>query len=77
MRWSDLSPELRILAALDHAGVRPEVGDQNAKRRWSEKFADGCAVAFADELRRSPQFATRHIRPVDLASGTEPLTPLG
>lgn len=76
MRWSDLAPEPGIAAAIAHAGRRPEDGDQDEKRRWSEQFANGCAIAFADELRRSSVHHKR-ILPKDLASGTEPLTPLG
>lgn len=77
MAWSDLKPEAGILAALDHAGSRPESGDQNAKRAWSEKFADGCAIAIADHLRQHRELAGRTVKPVALATGTEPLTPLG
>jgi hypothetical protein len=76
-RWRDLEPETGSLAALDHAGPRPD-GDatQNAKRNWSERFAHACAVAFADAFREI-DLRGRTVRPFDLASGTEPLTPLG
>ncbi|MFZ4757727.1 MAG: hypothetical protein ACOYLX_06105, partial [Burkholderiaceae bacterium] len=47
-RWADLVPEPGILAALDHAGVRPESGTQSEKRHWSELFAHACALCFAD-----------------------------
>ena len=76
MRWSDLEPEAGIVNALQHAGVRPEDAGQNEKRHWSESFADGCAIAIADEFRRSA-VRTRRILPKNLSSGTEPLTPLG
>jgi hypothetical protein len=76
MRWSDLEPEAGILDALEHAGMRPEEAGQNEKRHWSESFADGCAIAIADEFRRSTVRGKR-ILPKDLSSGTEPLTPLG
>jgi hypothetical protein len=76
-RWSDLEPEAGIRAALDHAGERPETGDQNAKRRWSEKFANACAVAVATEFRRSGKLPGKLVLPESLEKGTEPLTPLG
>lgn len=75
MKWRDLSPEPKILAALNHAGARPAEG-QNEKRRWSERFADGCAVAFADGFRLS-ELGAKRILPKDMENGTEPLTPLG
>lgn len=78
MRWSDLSPDARILAALDHAGLRPESGSQDEKRDWSDKFADGCAIAIASELRRCKGLGRkRKILPDTISKGTEPLTPLG
>ncbi len=76
MRWSDLEPEEGIFAALEHAGERPEAGDQNQKRHWSERFANGCAIAFADQFRSSP-VKQKRILPINLEEGTEPLTPLG
>lgn len=76
MRWSDLAAEPEILAALDHAGEQPVDGNQNEKRAWSERFANACAVAVATGVRRSA-LGNKTIRPLDLASGTEPLTPLG
>ncbi len=75
-RWSDLHPEPGIVAALDHAGPRPLAGSQNQKRRWSERFADACAVAIADELRGCG-LRDQKILPLSLGHGTEPLTPLG
>lgn len=76
-RWRDLEPDPAIAAALEHAGEKPSANaDQNVKRRWSERFANGCAVAFANALRLGP-LRGKAIRPIDLASGTEPLTPLG
>ena len=76
MRWNELEPEPGIFAALDHAGDRPEDGDQNEKRHWSENFANGCAVAIADAFRES-ELSDKSILPGSLAGGTEPLTPLG
>jgi hypothetical protein len=76
MRWMDLSPDEGILAALDHAGSRPEMGTQDQKRGWSERFANGCAIAVAAVLRKSA-VGDRLIRPKSLSEGTEPLTPLG
>lgn len=76
LRWSNLDPEPGVVSALDHAGNRPEDGNQDRKRRWSERFADGCAVAIADQFRQSA-LHYKKILPEDLSSGTEPLTPLG
>lgn len=75
--WSDLNPDPAIEVALDYAGVRPEQGGQNEKRAWSEKFAHACAVAVAQDLRSVREFNNKRILPLSLASGTEPLTPLG
>lgn len=76
-RWQDLQPEAAILSALDHAGLRPVAGSQNAKRAWSERFANGCAVAVAQSLQGFRDLKGKRILPVSLSSGTEPLTPLG
>jgi len=82
MLWSDLEPERGIFAALDYAGTQPTNGSQNEKRGWSEKFANGCAIALADEFReaseqKSSPLKGKRILPESLAAGTEPLTPLG
>jgi hypothetical protein len=78
MRWTDLDPEPDFLAALDHAGARPDGGNQNQKRDWSDRFADGCAVAIAREVRRYRGLPKRkRVLPESLGTGTEPLTPLG
>ncbi len=76
-KWADLVPEPEIVAALAHAGNRPEAGDQNKKRNWSERFANGCAIAVASALRKSKELKSRKVRPQSLEEGTEPLTPLG
>lgn len=76
--WAELMPEPAIVTALEHAGERPpHNGSQDDKRGWSERFADGCAIAVADQLRRHPVLSHKRILPRDLGSGTEPLTPLG
>lgn len=75
--WSDLFPDPAIVEALAHAGERPEDGDQNAKRRWSEKFAHACAVAFARELRSCAELRGKTITPAAIGDGTEALVPLG
>jgi len=75
--WYDLSPEPAIVEALDYAGERPENGDQNAKRRWSEKFAHACAVAFARELRACAMLKGKTVTPSAIGEGTESLVPLG
>lgn len=76
MHWRDLEPDQKMLSALDHAGQRPLDGNQNEKRHWSERLANACAVAIADELRDSA-LSNKKILPGSLAGGTEPLTPLG
>jgi hypothetical protein len=76
-RWADLVPEPGILAALDHAGVRPESGTQSEKRHWSELFAHACALCFANELRRSQPLKGKTVNPVDIGQGSERLVPLG
>lgn len=75
--WSELPPDPAIIEALDHAGARPEDGDQNEKRRWSEKFAHACAVAFARELRNCSELNGKAVTPTALGEGTESLVPLG
>jgi hypothetical protein len=77
MRWSELQPDAAIIEALEHARHRPDAGDQNQKRRWSEEFANGCAVAIAKEVRKSKELRNKRILPLEIGSGTEPLTPLG
>lgn len=77
MTWADLKPEPGIVEALDYAGSRPEAGNQNEKRSWSEKFADACAVTLAKHFRAHPELRGKAVRPVSLSDGTEPLTPLG
>lgn len=77
MRWSDLEPDPALVRALAHAGVRPLDGHQDAKRRWSERFADACAVAFGQELQKSTKLRGRSVAPVEIGQGTESLVPLG
>lgn len=80
MRWADLAPEPGIEAAVRHADAKValhKASTQNEKRHWSESFADRCAVAFADELRKAPELRKKRILPTSLDDGTEPLTPLG
>ena len=80
MRWTDLSPEPGIVAAIQYANSEIAATDeskQDDKRHWSECFANQCAVAFADEFRKSSELRGKIVKPVDLKSGTEPLTPLG
>lgn len=76
MRWKDLPAEVDILAAIEHAGLRADDANQDQKRRWSERFADGCAVAIANQFRRA-RLSGKTIKPLSLETGTEPLTPLG
>lgn len=76
-RWVDLDPDAGMAAALDHAGPRPAPNaSHNDKRNWSGRFANQCAVSFAECFRRTG-LQRKTIRPLSLAEGTEPLTPLG
>lgn len=75
MLWNELKPDSRMIHALEHAGIRPESG-QDPKRRWSEKFADACAVAVANSVRSHPSLKKKRILPFSLEAGVEPLTPL-
>lgn len=76
IRWADLEPEPGIVRALNHAGIRDDSAVQNTKRHWSENFANACAVAIADQFRKT-DVSNKRILPISLESGTEPLTPLG
>ena len=62
---------------MDHAGARPEEGSQDDKRKWSERFADGCAIAIAKQFSGHQELRRKTVKPESLAAGTEPLTPLG
>ncbi len=57
MRWSDLTPDQRLMAALnrandpsDYAQTEAE-GSVDDKRNWSNRFADGCAALLAPVVR--------------------------
>lgn len=76
MRWADLEPDPRMLRALAAAGDR-EVAGRNLKKRWSEQFADACAVMVADGMRRRDEFRGLEIRPDPQGGGRETFTPLG
>lgn len=77
LRWADLAPDPGISAALAYAGSRPTAAaSQDEKRRWSERFADYCAVSFAECFRRG-SLQNKVIKPLTIEEGTEPLTPLG
>lgn len=76
MRWRALPPDARMIKALDDAGVRPATGT-TAKRNWGTRFADACAVMFADALRTAPTFQHLEIRPNADGSGRESLTGVG
>ena len=79
LRWSELTPEPGIVDALQYAGDRAEVKKkrQDDKRHWSERFADGCALAIARQLRDSKELKGKEISPYALGIGTERLVPLG
>lgn len=79
MRWTDLSPEIAMTAALDFAeSAAPRVtalaGGREPKHRWSNRFADACAQMVADELRRHPRLSKFEIRPNEDGTGREART---
>lgn len=76
IRWTDLAPDTGISAALDQAGLRPVDGTQDQKKNWSERFANGCAIAVANAFRET-ELKRKTIKPLSLDDGTEPLIPLG
>jgi len=79
MRWDELLPDPEMAHALDAAdrnGPRKKApsGDQDAKRDWSNRFADVCTQMVADALRRSTKLGKFDIRPRKDGSGKEALT---
>jgi hypothetical protein len=77
IRWANLPPDPSIVDALDHAGPRPEEGNQDEKRHWSEQFADACAYAFSRELSKSKLLKGKRITPTSISEGTEEIVFLG
>lgn len=79
MRWKNLEPDPGMVSALDYADreVRHADalhGDQNTKKNWSNRFADGCAQIVADALRRNGRVQRFEIRPRADGTGREALT---
>lgn len=79
VRWEQLEPDQAMVAALDEAdarGMRGQAltGGQQAKKNWSNRFADACAQMVADALRRHPRLVKFDIRPREDGSGKEALT---
>lgn len=77
LTWNQMDPDPRFLSALDTAGEMPMVGSTSDKRNWGTRFADACAVMFANELRSNPTFRSLEIRPNADGSGKEALTGVG
>lgn len=77
MKWKDLDPDPRLLATLDAAGDRPADGSSHDKRNWGSRFADACAVMFADVVREHATFSNFEIRPNADGTGRESLTGVG
>jgi hypothetical protein len=76
--WAHLDAEPNVIKALDHAGERPpDSAGRERRQNWSDKFADACAVALADEFRKSRLARIKKILPESIEKGTEPVTPLG
>lgn len=79
MLWYDLDPDPRLVRALDEAdagGTRTSalLGGQDAKKLWSNRFADACAQMVADAVRVNPALRRFEIRPKSDGSGREALT---
>jgi len=75
--WRDLDASDAMLEALDAAGPRPDAGTTEEKRQWGQRFADACAVGFANALRGNVLFSRLEIRPNADGSGQESLTGVG
>lgn len=75
-RWRDLPPDPALLQALEFAGPRPKDGTDD-KRNWGTRFADACAVMFADAMRAHATFRKLEIRPNADGTGRESLTGVG
>lgn len=75
--WNTLDADPAMVAALDAAGPRPDEGTTSAKRNWGTRFADACAVMFADKLRGERAFSRLEIRPCSDGTGRESLTGVG
>lgn len=79
MRWSDLKPDPRLLAALDAADAGGRRSDAlvapaaSPKVQWSNRFADACARMIADEMRRHRVFRKLTVLP-DREGSNEPPT---
>jgi hypothetical protein len=58
LRWEELTPDPRMVAALDAADAERSRRDliptdeANAKGQWSNRFADACARMVAEQVRR-------------------------
>jgi len=76
LKWKDLPPDARLVAALNAAGPRPKSGTTQ-KRNWGTRFADSCAVMFANALRDDSTFKRLQIRPNPDGTGREALTGVG
>ncbi|WOF81970.1 hypothetical protein P5704_024550 (plasmid) [Pseudomonas sp. FeN3W] len=76
LKWRDLDPEAAMVAALEKAGSFSAANSQNEKRRWSELFADQCAMMIADSVRSIECVRKKIVLPDAQTLRTEPLVPL-
>lgn len=79
IKWRDLQPEPGMVRALDSADSKtPKTRhSQNQKRRWSEVFADWCAVMIADGIRKTELANMLHVFPDELGQKLEQVVCLG
>ena len=68
MKWRDLAPDPRMVAALEEAD-RPVLravallGAREMRHKWSNAFADACARMLAAEVRNHSTFKGLHVLP--------------
>lgn len=77
-RWVDLAPDPEMLRALQQADSAVErataiSGTRDQRNKWSNRFADACAVMVARQVRSHASFEGLVVRPTG-AGPAEPLT---
>lgn len=78
MQWVDLAPDEAMVQALDASKPRPPDTDPRPeKNKWSNRFADQCAIMLANQLRARKTFGKLEVRPNKDGSGRESVTAAG